>query len=177
MTNQGENASVRLFLGSLLGVLLLLGCDDSKNPLSDVEKSKTDPRLSGVWRLQEANGDVTYYHIGAAGNKLPNGVMRVFGISHTKSGVALVESQVLMYSTTIGTDTYLNVTDGSDRQIKLLQEKGWGARHRLLPVQIQSGRRLAPAPADGPKSEEEGHQGRKNQGNDSARIERIARNV
>jgi hypothetical protein len=32
--------------------LLLAGCDDSKNPLSDPQTSEPDERLAGVWRLK-----------------------------------------------------------------------------------------------------------------------------
>ena len=126
---------------AMLAFLLLTGCDDSKTPLSDAEKSKPDPRLAGVWRVSEDKDDVTYYHIGAAGNKLPGGVLRVFGISHRKGVVAPAETQVLMFTTTIGTGTYSNVTDGSDRQIKLLQEKGWDAvaGYFLFKYQVDGG--------------------------------------
>lgn len=50
--------------------LLFAGCDDSKNPLSDPQKSKPDTRLTGVWRLRGDGGEVTYYHIGTMGDKV-----------------------------------------------------------------------------------------------------------
>ena len=34
----------------LVVCFLALGCDDSKNPLSDPKTSKADERLIGVWR-------------------------------------------------------------------------------------------------------------------------------
>ena len=103
----------------LLGLCLLLtGCDDSKNPLSDPQTAKPDERLVGMWR----SGDV-YYHIGHAGEKFPKGVMRVVEVTHTETGVEPPD-EYLAYSTVLGSESYLNVVI-DPKQVKLLDEKGW----------------------------------------------------
>ena len=78
----------RLFLAiGLAGVCLLLSsCIDSKNPLSDPEKAKADPQLTGVWRRTTNNGGVEYYHVGLADGKLPPGIMWTVSVTHNKAG-------------------------------------------------------------------------------------------
>ena len=72
-----------VFLG-VAACLLASGCvPDSKSPLSDPQTSKADERLLGVWR-EEGNDCDMYYHIGHAGEKFPNGVMRFVQIEHSK---------------------------------------------------------------------------------------------
>jgi hypothetical protein len=93
--------------------------------LSDPEKSKADERLAGVWRAEDEKGEVSYYHIGHFGDGLPKSVMRVVGITHTKDGEIGAGGEFLVFPTTIGNKSYLNVTDGQDRHIKLVREKGW----------------------------------------------------
>jgi hypothetical protein len=105
--------------------LLLTSCFDSKVPLSDPGDSKPDQRLADVWRLRNDDGSVTYYHIGHPGDSLPQSVMRVIGIQHTTDGEIKLEGQLLIFPTTIGEKAYLNVADGEDKQIKLVEEKGW----------------------------------------------------
>lgn len=107
--------------------LLFTSCFDSKVPLSDPGKSKTDQRLAGVWRLGNDDGSVTFYHFGRVGDKLPASVMRVVGIQHKWGGTMTQLDELLVFPTTIGDKTYLNVTDGNDEQMKVLAEKGWTA--------------------------------------------------
>jgi hypothetical protein len=105
--------------------LLLTSCFDSKTPLSDPEKSKGDERLAGVWRGEGEKGEVSYYHVGRVGDEFPESVMRVVGITHTKDGKIGAGDEFLIFPTTIGDKSYLNVTDGQDKHIKLVEEKGW----------------------------------------------------
>jgi len=109
-----------------LALLLLTGCDDSKTPLSNPQDSKPDEKLAGVWRFRGENGEVGYYHIGQAGEKLPQGVMRVVGVMH-REGKIEPPSELLMFPTTLDGKTYLNITSGKEGQVKLIEEKGWKA--------------------------------------------------
>jgi len=81
--------------------------------------------LAGVWRLRDDNGAVTYYHVGHVGDELPGAVMRVTGIRHNPDRKMEQFDELLIFPTTIGDASYLNVCGGTDAQIKLLQEKGW----------------------------------------------------
>ena len=47
--------NARTVLGLVL-CLILTGCNDSKNPLSDPTTSNPDERLVGVWRLPNGTG-------------------------------------------------------------------------------------------------------------------------
>jgi hypothetical protein len=111
----------------LAAVLCLLasGCDDSKNPLSDPQKSKADGRLVGVWQERSDDGEVRYYHIGHAGKGFPNSVMRVVEITHNKGKVEPPE-EYLAFPTVLGDKTYLNMVL-DEKQVKRLGEKGWKA--------------------------------------------------
>ena len=104
--------------------LLLTSCFDSRVPLSDPAKSQADQRLAGVWRFRGDSGEVNYYHIGHVGEKLPASVMQVVSVQHMPDGT-LQQSTLLLFPTTIGSQTYLNVSDGKESQLKLLEEKGW----------------------------------------------------
>lgn len=108
--------------------LLLTSCIDSKVPLSDPDKSKADERLAGVWRFEGKERQVSYYHIGRFGDRLPKSVMRAVGITHTQDGEIKSAGELLIFPTTIGEKTYLNICDGKDKQMKLLEEKGWTAK-------------------------------------------------
>ena len=104
--------------------LLLTSCFDTKNPLSDPQKSKPDDRLTGVWRFRGESGEMNYYHIGHAGEKLPASLMRVVNVQHTPDGKTQ-SGELLVFPTTIGDKTYLNVTEAKPPQLKLLEEQGW----------------------------------------------------
>ncbi len=108
----------------VLAVLLLVGCEDSKNPLSDPTTSKPDERLLGVWRVGVSQGADVYYHIGHAGKEFPKGVLRVVEVTHSEGDVDTVE--YFAFPTVLGGKTYLNVVD-DEKQVKLMEEKGWKA--------------------------------------------------
>ena len=111
----------RVFL--LLAVCLLAsGCDDSTNPLSDPQKATPDTRLAGVWRERD-NGDVIYYHVGTMGKKLPRGVLGVVQVKHHRNGeIDPPDGCLLVFPTTLGDQTYLNMTGDNQQQI---EKKGW----------------------------------------------------
>jgi len=119
--------------------LLLTSCFDSNTPLSDPAKSKVDQRLAGVWQLRNDDGSVSYYHFGRVGDKLPASVMRVAGIQHKPDFAMEQFSELLVFPTTIDGKTYLNVCDGKDEQLKVLEEKGWTAEtvHAFLIFKYQ----------------------------------------
>ena len=107
--------------------LLFTSCFDSKVPLSDPDKSKADERLAGDWRQRSEDGSVNDYRFAPAGGKLPASVMRVTGSSRKPDGTTEQFDPLLLFPTTIGEKTYLNVSDGKEPQVKLLEEKGWTA--------------------------------------------------
>ena len=121
----------------VLAVLFLTGCSDSQNPLSDPQTAKPDERLVGVWRLPNKDG-VTNYHVGHAGGKFSDGVMRVSLVRHDKAKgefshgdgtlwtTAESSGEFLAFPTVLGEKTYLNVAV-TEQQVKLLEEKGWKA--------------------------------------------------
>ena len=105
--------------------LLLTSCFDTKNPLSDPQKSKPDDRLSGVWRFRGDSGEINYYHFGPVGGEPP-------GVHHAgrqcpahAADRTMQSGQLLVFPTTIGDKTYLNVADTTPSQLTLLEEKGW----------------------------------------------------
>lgn len=100
--------------------LLLTGCAESENPLSDPLKTKPDARLAGVWRVQ---GD--QYSVGPVGDGLPESVMRMVGVPHSKDGKLTPPGELLFFPTALGSNTYLNVTDGADWKVESLKKKDW----------------------------------------------------
>jgi hypothetical protein len=112
-------------------LLPLTGCDDSKNPLSDPQTSKPDERLVGVWRLAEEDGGLTYYHVGRAGEKFPDGVMRVAYVRHENGKVGR-PGEFFAFPTVLGEKSYLNVVAANAQWEKPSVEKGWKA------VQVES---------------------------------------
>ena len=108
--------------------LLLTSCFNSESPLSDPAQSKADERLAGAWRLRNDDGSVNDYRFARAGGRLSASVMRVTGSSRKPDGTTEQFEPLLVFPTTIGDKTYLNVCDGREPQVKLLEEKGWTAR-------------------------------------------------
>jgi hypothetical protein len=53
--------------------------------------------------------------------------MRVVGIQHKWGGMMTQLDELLLFPTTIGDKTYLNVSDGKDAQVKLVEDQGWTA--------------------------------------------------
>ena len=113
-------------LSAIVSAVFLLsgGCTDSKNPLSDPQTSKADQRLAGVWREQDEDGKVTYYHVGRVGEKLPDGMMWAVFVQHSEGEVESPGAW-LIFPTILGGKTYLNVTEASPQRLDRLKEKGW----------------------------------------------------
>jgi hypothetical protein len=128
---------------SIAACLLVTGCDDSKNPLSDPQTSKADERLVGVWRGRNEDGDLIYYHVGRVSDKLPQGVMWAVCVKH-KDGRVEPPGQWLIFPTTLGGKTYLSVTEGTEQRVKLWEEKGWQPKaddyYFVLKYQIDGGK-------------------------------------
>ena len=115
-----------LFLIGVAVCLLVSGCDDSKNPLSDPKTSQADERLVGVWRGPNGDDD-EYYFVGHAGEKFPDNVLRLVVINRGDRKVKTPE-EYLVFPAAIGDKTYLNVIhDGNNNLVKRLDEKGWKA--------------------------------------------------
>ena len=121
-----KTRQISMLLSMAATCLLFTSCMDSRVPLSDPGKSKPDQRLVGNWRARNDDGTVTDYRFASAGGKLPASVMRVAGSSRKPDGTTEQFEPLLLFSTVIGVKTYLNVTDGKEPQVKLL-EKGWTA--------------------------------------------------
>jgi hypothetical protein len=113
----------------VLGLLCLVftSCVDSDNPLSDPKQATVDPGLLGVWRGQEKDGTVVYYHVGKAGGKFPTGVLRVKTITHNKNGeLAYPDSpDSLMFTTILGKNRYANITSLDTEKIKPMGDTKW----------------------------------------------------
>ncbi len=109
--------------------LLLASCIDSKHPLSDPEKAKADAELAGVWRVKPDSGDVSgnveYYHVGKAGDKLPAGVMRVVTVGYAKDGTLPRPGELLAFSTSVGENRYLNIAFIDGKDIDQFAMAGW----------------------------------------------------
>ncbi len=109
--------------------LLLSSCGGSKNPLSDPAKAKADAQLMGVWRMTDSSG-VSYVHVGCAGGKLPPGIMEAIIIGHNVDGTLNEPEQMLMFSTIIGGNHYLNLVNStkaedSNKNVAKFIEEGW----------------------------------------------------
>jgi hypothetical protein len=121
----------RSFSWLFVAAVCLFGTScDSKNPLSDPAKSQPDPRLAGLWRLKERSGDVDYYHVGRAGDKLPESVMEVVGVTHDKNGQLKDPGVMLMFPTVLGNTAFLNVgmdwsTNVRNSAVDGLKREGW----------------------------------------------------
>lgn len=107
--------------------LLFASCFDSNLPLADPGKSKADERLTGAWRGRNDDGSVNDYRFAPAGGKLPASVMRLTGSNRKPDGTTEQFEPLLLFPTIIAEKTYLNVCDGKEPQVKLLEEKGWTA--------------------------------------------------
>lgn len=124
---QGDLMKSRRFIRSVamaLVCLLLSSCEDSKNPLSDPEKAAPDAEFVGVWRSAN-DGSADYYHVAAAGGKLPAGVLRMISVSHAKNGVLARPGEMLAFSTILGEDRYLNVASIDDKELDQFEKAGW----------------------------------------------------
>lgn len=118
---------ISMLLSMAATCVLFTSCFDSKVPLSDPGKSKPDERLAGNWQVRNDDGSVNDYRFAPAGGKLPASVMRVTGSSRKPDGTTEKVEPLLLFPTTIGEKLYLNVCDGKEPQVKLLEEKGWTA--------------------------------------------------
>jgi len=112
-----------LVLGLLCAVCA--SCVDSDNPLSDPKQAAVDQGLLGVWRAREKEGDVVYYHVGKAGDKFPEGVLRVRTVVHDKNGELDRPNgdDTIMFTTTMGKNHYVNVTVIDAEAVKALGDK------------------------------------------------------
>ena len=117
----------RHFFAMALAVvcLLLTSCIDSKNPLCTPEEAQKAPGLMGVWRSESKEGNVTYYHVGPAGGKLPDSVMRIVTIEHGKDGTLLPPGQMLAFSSGVGAKRYLNIAFIDDKDLEQFEQAGW----------------------------------------------------
>jgi hypothetical protein len=112
----------------ILGFLCLgfTSCVDSDNPLSDPKQSTIDPGLAGVWRVRD-KGDTVYYHVGKAGSNFPAGMLRVKSITHGKNGELPHpdNDDLLVFTTTLEKNHYLNITSISAERIKSMGDTKW----------------------------------------------------
>ncbi len=117
--------SMLLILGMLCPVLA--SCVDSDNPLSDPKQATVDRGLLGVWREQTKDNEVSYYHVGLAGEKFPAGMLRVKIIKHNENGELPRpdNDDLLVFATTLENNHYLNLTILAPDKIKTMGESPW----------------------------------------------------
>jgi hypothetical protein len=129
--NKGDVAMERFpkMLTLILGLFCLVftSCVDSDSPLSDPKAVTVDPGLLGVWRAREKEGNITYYHVGKAGDKFPAGMLRVRIIKHEKNGELERPNgdDILAFTTVLGKNRYVNVTGLDAEKIKTLGDAKW----------------------------------------------------
>ena len=112
------------FLLAVAG-LLCASCVDSKNPLCDPLKAKTDAQLAGAWRAKMDDGGIEYYHVGPVRGNLPAGMMRAVSIVHKDDGTVARPGELLLFPTTIGKNHFLNVLAVEDKDLEQLDNSGW----------------------------------------------------
>ena len=116
-------------LGMLCACLAPQSCIDSKTPLSNPEKAKADADLVGVWRAPDGGvlfTAVEYVHVGRAGEKLPEGVMRAVVVGHDKGDGTLGQSvDLLVFPGVAGESRYLNVAAVKEKDWDTFHNKGW----------------------------------------------------
>ena len=105
--------------------LPLVSCIDSKGPLSSPEKAKADLELAGVWRAKRNDGSVQYYHVARTGDKLPAGILRAVSTVHAVNGTLWRPDEMLLFSSDIGNDRYLNIAAVNKTALDQLEKSGW----------------------------------------------------
>lgn len=95
-----------------------------QNPLSDPQTSKPDERLVGVWRWKNEDDSVIYYHVGHAGDKFPDSILRVAFVRHVEGKVES-PGESWMFPTVLGEKNYLNGIDKKGQRDKPPEERGW----------------------------------------------------
>jgi hypothetical protein len=128
----------------LLALLGLTACVDTNHPVADPQTARPDEALSGLWCEESDDGDVTYYHFGLAGGKLPKGIMAVQPVVHKKDGELEVADPMLCFAARLGEKRYLSVAPTSHADLKTLREKGWkpgaAAGYFLVAYSIDDGK-------------------------------------
>lgn len=108
--------------------LMMASCIDSKNPVSDPKEAKVDQKLLGVWRNTGKNGNVYYYHVGQAGDKLPGGVLRAVFVTHIKNGQVLRPGVFRLFTSEIGNSKFLNIPILDQNDLVRFDQAGWDAK-------------------------------------------------
>lgn len=115
------------FVGMVVaGSVFLAGCVDSAKPLVDPQKTKPDKRLVGLWRHVGEDGQVSFYHIGQAGQEWPEGVFRVVGVSH-QGGKLEPPVEMLLFPAQVGSTSYLNIAEVKPDLVEKIKQQGWEA--------------------------------------------------
>lgn len=119
-------AKLRLLLAC--GVLLSLGaCVESDHPIADVSTSQQDPRLYGLWRQTNTDGETNYIMIGAeesepleAGRSaVEPGLMCYWAITQNAQTHAVPEPEgARFYCTPVGDQDFANWVTPVDEQNK-----------------------------------------------------------
>lgn len=116
----------RLVWVLVAGSLFLAGCVDSTKPLVDPQKAKPDNQLLGLWRYVGQDGQVSFYHIGQAGDEWPEGVFRVVGVTH-REGKLEPPVEMAIFPAQVGGKSYLNIAEPKPGLLEKIKEKGWEA--------------------------------------------------
>ncbi len=101
----------------LLSALLLSSCVQSKSPLSDPDKAKSDERLIGAWSLSEKgpNGpQYTLFFIGKSGHRgAPSGIMKMVQIDIDRENNVKTKEPLYFFTTSVGNRSYANLFEGA----------------------------------------------------------------
>lgn len=105
---------------------LFTSCVDSDNPLTNPEQAKVDTNLLGTWRLKTKAG-TEYYHVGKAGEKFPDGMLRIIITHFDDDGVLSKPNcdDTLAFTTNLGDNHFLNITGLDAEKAKTLAKYNW----------------------------------------------------
>lgn len=100
----------RLRLAGLAALCLLFPSCMSKQPLGDFKQAVVDKHLLGTWVLVDDDKEVHYFHIGRPkANQAPKGFVQVLE-ARFRSDQALIETDAIGFSITVGDCRYLNLS-------------------------------------------------------------------
>lgn len=129
-----------LWMATIVAICALLcACPELNNPVSDPAASSPDPALYGVWRSTQADGTVTYLHIGPG----PQG-MQCLAVGHEGDKVSV--EQYDGFVSRIGRLELFNVILGKDDYTLLRYEVSgpkltlWILSDRAVNEDVRAGR-------------------------------------
>lgn len=107
-----RTGSPRIHLLALLTLLFLSACfPTAVNPLTEPDKAKTDDRLTGTWRCDQAKEVVFWFISAPSPLDMPTGVVELSMVRVGPDGhVTAREDRLTLFASKIGDHSYLNMT-------------------------------------------------------------------